>query len=189
MLQEKHTQEISFQERLCKHRPLISSLSSEFISVCACVCVDVLFWSPSSVCMCISLFTAWGLISCRSCWLVPLTSGLEEDRQAGRLNRGYSFFISTWSARSYEEDLRGPRCGLCTLGLHMAVILLLWLYLFKALCMLVFLPLSLVVSMCFLPWTDVAKKQSMSVTLLGFLSLDICVSSLQGSEELKMSCV
>lgn len=37
----------------------------------------------------ISLFTAWGLISCRSCWLVPLTSGPKRDRQAGRQNRGY----------------------------------------------------------------------------------------------------
>ncbi len=57
------------------------SLAVFCVHLCVCVCM---FCFGLTVWKCISLFTAWGLISCRSCWLVPLTSGLKRDRQAGR---------------------------------------------------------------------------------------------------------
>lgn len=47
-----------------------------------CSHAHVLFCSLFFLWKCISLFTAWGLISCRSCWRVPLTSGPDRDRQA-----------------------------------------------------------------------------------------------------------
>ena len=163
------------------------------VCVCVCVCVRVLFCSLSSVWKCISLFTAWGLISCRSCWLVPLTSGLkrerererERERQAGRQagrqteknrteqNRGYS---GTFHFKHDPWDLTlkiwGDHSAVCAVfALDSAVMHLLWLYLFKALAMLVFpsLPLSLAHCLCVCSaWTDLTAAASLTISISRF---------------------
>lgn len=73
----------------------------------------------------ISLFTAQGLISCCSCWLLPLTSGLKRDSQtAERLK--WHFYCH------YSDDLWRSQGCVHVLGWDLAVMHLLSLYLFKA---------------------------------------------------------
>ena len=149
------------------------------VCVSVCVCARVLFCSLSSVWKCISLFTAWGLISCRSCWLVPLTSGLKRERETGRQtdrteqNRGYS---GTFHFKHDPWDLTlkiwGDHSAVCAVfALDSAVMHLLWLYLFKALAMLVFpsLPLSLAHCLCVCSaWTDLTAAASLTISISRF---------------------
>lgn len=128
--------------------------------------LHVLFWSLSSVWKCISLFTAWRLISCHSCWLVPLTSGLKRNRQAERTEATVAFFISAWALRCYNKDLGRSHCCLYTLGLDLVVMHLLWLYLFKALSVLVFPTFLLSLRLCgYCAQTYLAAPASLTISV------------------------
>lgn len=137
--------------------------------------MHILFWSFFSLCGSVLVLSlAWGLISCCSCWMVPLTSGLKRDRKAVRQNRIYSISFP-FKMRSDTETIylnahgRQKRfiCN-CTIKIsevHIAVFaLLVWTQLYW-LC-LYFLCVFLSEIVCILP-EKIAASTGLTVTIPG----------------------